>query len=292
MSAAAPPMPAGSAASLMTAPMVSEAPAVLDLRDVVLRRNGAQILHGIDLTVREGERWALLGPNGAGKSTILGFCGAQTHPTSGTVDVFGHRLGRVDLQELRRRIGHVNPRHSVQSALTAREVVLTGLTGTVELPMRWQAEPEQIDLAEARLAEVGLGGRGDALWPTMSQGERGRTLIARALASEPRLLLLDEPTTGLDVAAREQFLETVDDLAESSPELTTILVTHHLEELPESTTHAVVIAHGRVIASGEADRVVTTDVISRAFAHPIEVEKAGGRWSARASRERARSAGQ
>ncbi|MBN9612830.1 MAG: ATP-binding cassette domain-containing protein, partial [Actinobacteria bacterium] len=172
----------------------------------------------------------------------------------------------------------------VQSALTAREVVLTGLTGTVELPMRWQPDPEQIDLAEAKLTEVGLGGRGDAGWPTMSQGERGRTLIARALAVEPRLLLLDEPTTGLDVAAREQFLETVDGLAQSSPRLATILVTHHLEELPETTTHALVIGRGRVVGAGEARNIVTTDVISRAFEHPIEVTREGGRWSARALR--------
>lgn len=124
----------------------------------------------------------------------------------------------------------------------------------------------------------------------MSQGERGRALIARALIAHPRLMLLDEPTTGLDVAAREQLLETIDDLAHSAPEVASILVTHHLEELPESTTHALVIAHGAVVAAGPADEVVTTEIISHAFEHPITVTKEDGRWSARAVRER-RTAG-
>lgn len=264
--------------------------AVLDLHDVTFRREGTEILHGIDLRVDPGERWALLGPNGAGKSTILGFCGAVEHPTSGTVDVLGRRIGRTELQALRREIGHVNPRHAVRSAITAREVVLTGITGTVERVMRWTPEPDQVERADEMLELVGLENRREVVWPTMSQGERGRALIARALVSDPRLLLLDEPTTGLDVAAREQFLETLDDLSEHHPELTTVLVTHHLEELPASTTHAVVIAHGSIVSAGTAAEVVTTEVISRAFEHPIEVTREGGRWGARARRrERAAS---
>lgn len=258
--------------------------AVLELRAVTFRREGTEILHGVDLRVDAGERWALLGPNGAGKSTILGFCGAVEHPSGGTVDVLGRRIGRTELQALRREIGHVNPRHAVRSAVTAREVVLTGLTGTLETVMRWAPTAEQIDRADAMLDLVGLEDRREVVWPTMSQGERGRALIARALVSDPRLLLLDEPTTGLDVAAREQFLETLDDLSLHRPELTTVLVTHHLEELPESTTHAVVIAHGAIVAAGDAASVVTTEVISRAFEHPIEVTRDGGRWGARAQR--------
>ncbi|WP_353114069.1 ATP-binding cassette domain-containing protein [Microbacterium sp.] len=261
--------------------------AVLDLRGVHFRRNGRPILHDVSFTVRAGERWALLGPNGAGKSTILGFCGAQTHPSGGTVDVLGHRIGRVDLQALRQRIGHVNPRHPLGSPLTATQVVLTGLTGTIETPMRWAPSDEEIARAHAVLDEVGLVGRREASWFTMSQGERGRTLIARSLVAAPDLLLLDEPTTGLDVAAREQFLETVDALAQRDPGLTSILVTHHLEELPETTTHALVISDGAIIASGEVDRVLTGETISEAFAHPIEVAKDRGRWSARALRREA-----
>ncbi|MFJ3391674.1 ABC transporter ATP-binding protein [Leifsonia aquatica] len=263
------------------------APAVLELREVTFRRDGTHILDGIDLTVRAGEHWALLGPNGAGKSTVLGFCGALTFPTSGTVDVLGRRLGRVELQELRRHIGHVNPRHPVRSPLTVTEVVLTGLTGTLEPPMRWEATVEQIARAHELLHSVGLDSRRDARWPTLSQGERGRTLIARALIADPQLLLLDEPTTGLDVAAREQLLETIDGLAHTAPDLASVLVTHHLEELPETTTHALLISHGRIVATGAIEQAVTTETVTRAFEHAIRVKRADGRWSARAVRERA-----
>ncbi|WP_167133523.1 ABC transporter ATP-binding protein [Paramicrobacterium chengjingii] len=257
---------------------------VINLSDVSFSRNGNRILSDISFDVRAGEHWALLGPNGAGKSTMLGFCGARTHPTSGVVEILGERLGRVDMQELRRGIGHVDPRHPVRSPLSVVDVVLTGLTGTIELPMRWQASEEETAQAIELVDQVGLSSRRDALWPTLSQGERGRALIARALVAQPKLLLLDEPTTGLDVAAREQLLETIDDLAVSAPNVATVLVTHHLEELPVSTTHALVIAEGASVASGLADDVITSETISHAFAHPIRVGKHDGRWSARAVR--------
>ncbi|KJL31413.1 ABC transporter ATP-binding protein [Microbacterium azadirachtae] len=259
---------------------------VVRLDAVTLRREGKDILHEVGLVVRAGEHWALLGPNGAGKSTILGICGARTHPSSGTAEVLGHRIGRVDLQELRRLIGHVDPRHPLRSPLTVTEVALTGLTGTIETPMRWTPEPEQIALAHELIADVGLSHRREALWPTLSQGERGRALIARALACGPRLLLLDEPMTGLDVAAREQLLETIDALAHRDPQLASILVTHHLEDLPETTTHALVISQGEIAAQGSVESAVTTETISRAFAHPIEVTRTGARWSARTHRSR------
>ena len=257
---------------------------VLRLDAVTFRRNGREILHGIDLTIRRGEHWALLGPNGAGKTTIVGLCAAQSHPTSGTVDVLGKRLGRVDMAELRRHIGHVSPRHPLRSPLSVLDVVLTGFTGTVDTAMRWEPTAAQVERARDVIAEVGMADREDLLWPTMSQGERGRALVARALAPRPDLLLLDEPTTGLDVAAREQLLETVDSLARTSPEVASILVTHHLEELPETTDHAVVIAHGAVVAAGAVGEVVTSEIISAAFEHPIDVGYVGGRWSARAVR--------
>jgi len=257
---------------------------VLELDGVTFRRGTTQILHGIDLTVRAGEHWALLGPNGAGKSTILGFCGALTHPTTGTVRVLGEQLGRVELQALRRMIGHVNPRHPLRSGLTVREVVLTGVTGTVEIPPRWQPAPDEIARADVLVAQLGLAAIAEGQWPTLSQGERGRALIARALIASPRLLLLDEPSTGLDVAAREQLLETIDQLTASRPELASIVVTHHLEELPASTTHALLVADGRVVASGPIDAAVTTASVTRAFGHPIRVERADGRWTARAER--------
>jgi iron complex transport system ATP-binding protein len=199
--------------------------AVLELREVEFRRDGKQILQAVTFTVRQGEQWALLGPNGAGKTTILGMCGAETHPTSGTVHVLGERLGRVDMAQLRRVIGHVNPRHPLRAPLTLREVVLTGITGTIEVPYRWQPEAADTERVDSLIEDLGLGRRAADRWPTLSQGERGRALIARALVCRPRLLLLDEPSTGLDVAAREQLLETVDTLVTAHPELASILVT-------------------------------------------------------------------
>lgn len=267
----------------MSAVTAADAP-VLELDEVTFVRGGSTILDRVSLTVQSGEHWALLGPNGAGKSTILGFCGAMSHPTSGAVEVLGARLGRVELQALRRSIGHVNPRHPLQSPLSIREVVLTGLTGTVETPMRWEAGAAQLRLADELIDALGLAGKAGSRWPTLSQGERGRALIARALISDPRLLLLDEPSTGLDVAAREQLLETIDLLDHTHPGLASILVTHHLEELPSTTTHALLVAHGRVVAAGSAKDVITTQNVTRAFEHPIDVERRDGRWSARARR--------
>jgi iron complex transport system ATP-binding protein len=257
---------------------------ILKLEQVTFRRDGKQILHGVDLSVDAGEHWALLGPNGAGKSTVLGFCGANSHPTSGTVHVLGRRLGRVELQSLRREIGHVNPRHPLRYPHTVREVVLTGLTGTVEIPARWEPSAGQVARSTELIAMLGLGHRSDERWPVLSQGERGRALIARALIAEPRLLLLDEPSTGLDVAAREQLLETLDRLHLTQPDLASVLVTHHLEELPEETTHAVLLSHGRVVVAGLIDDVLTSANVTAAFEHPIEVEHREGRWSARTRR--------
>jgi len=257
---------------------------VLELRDVTYRRDGQEIIRGVSFTVNRGERWAMLGPNGAGKSTILGFCGAVTHPTSGTVHVLGSQLGRVELQALRRMIGHVNPRHPLRSPLTVRDIVLTGLTGTIETTLRWQPTAAESERADALIALLGLGAKADQRWPVLSQGERGRVLIARALICEPRLLLLDEPSTGLDIAAREQLLEAIDQLTQTHPDVATVLVTHHLEELPSSTTHALLLADGRVVAAGPARAAVTTENVSAAFDHPIEVQFLDGRWLARAAR--------
>jgi iron complex transport system ATP-binding protein len=259
-------------------------PPVLELLDVTYRRDGSEIIHGVSFTVRAGEHWAMIGPNGAGKSTLLGFCGAVTHPTSGTVRVLGEQLGRVELQALRRAIGHVNPRHPLRSPLTVRDIVLTGLTGTIETALRWRPTPDEASRADDLIAALGLGAKAGSRWNVLSQGERGRVLIARALICEPRLLLLDEPSTGLDIAAREQLLETVDLLAETHPEVASVLVTHHLEELPSSTTHAVLLADGRVVAAGPATEALTSGHVSAAFDHPIDVGFDAGRWTARAAR--------
>lgn len=248
---------------------------------VRVTRSGRDLLHDVGLTVRRGEHWALLGPNGAGKSTLLAVLGATGHPSAGQVEILGHRLGRVDVRELRERIGHVDPRHRMLSPLTVTETVLTGLTGTTDLMPRWSPTPDDAARAEQLVADVGLTARRDARWPVLSQGERGRALIARALIAEPELLLLDEPATGLDVAAREHLLETVDALRLRHPDLGSVMVTHHLEDLPTSTSHAVLLRDGAVVAQGHADAVITSSAVSHAFDFPLAIVRDGGRWHAR-----------
>jgi iron complex transport system ATP-binding protein len=274
---------AAPAQGIMRSPVPSNTASsvVLDLQDVTFHRDDTSILRDISFTVNQGEHWALLGPNGAGKSTVLGLCGAVIHPTAGTVNVLGSQLGRVPLEKLRRRIGHVNPRHPLNAPLTVTEVILTGLTGTIKSPPRWH--PTTTDLVRVtELTELlGLVDKAADRWPNLSQGERGRTLIARALIAEPQLLLLDEPSTGLDVAAREQLLQTIDGLAHTQPDLTSILVTHHLEELPATTTHALLIRDGRITGAGPANDLLTSHNVTEAFDYPVEVEYRAERWSAR-----------
>ncbi|MFC4867896.1 ABC transporter ATP-binding protein [Streptomonospora arabica] len=261
--------------------MTSPTSPVLAADGVDVARSGKKLLDHVSVVVRPGEHWALLGPNGAGKSTLLSLLSAEQHPTRGTVEVLGRRLGRTDVRELRRHIGHVNPRHDLRSALSGRDIVLTGATGSIEPPPRWRPSPEQAARADALMETMGVGALRDDTWPTLSQGERGRLLIARALMPAPRLLLLDEPASGLDVAAREQLITGIDELRREHPELATVLVTHHLEELPASTTHALLLRAGQVVASGEAEETLATKPVTACFDHPIAIERRGGRWSAR-----------
>ncbi|GAB3610236.1 ATP-binding cassette domain-containing protein [Humibacter ginsengiterrae] len=258
---------------------------ILTASDVSFVRQGRDILSGISLAVDRGQHWALIGANGAGKSTLLSLLGAVQHPTAGSVDVLGRRLGRVDLRELRSLIGHVNPRHEVRSPLTVREVVATGATGTQELMMRWQPTPAERIRIDELVELMGMTARRDARWPNLSQGERGRALIARALMPDPHLLLLDEPTTGLDIAAREHLLDRVDELRARHPDLASVLVTHHLEELPASTTHAMLLRDGRVLAQGDADAVLTGSLVSEALEYPLTITRVEGRWSVRTDKD-------
>ncbi|MDR6911291.1 iron complex transport system ATP-binding protein [Rhodococcus fascians] len=250
---------------------------------VDLVRGGRYLLSDATVRVDEGEHWVLLGANGAGKSTLLSLLGAVVHPTRGAVHVLGHRLGRVDMRELRTHIGHVDPRLKIEAPLTLLQVVLTGLTNTPDLIPRWSATEDQVARAHRLVESLGVAHRVDASWHTLSQGERGRALIARALLPDPALLLLDEPATGLDLAAREQLLTALDSLRAEHPGLASILVTHHLEEIPTSTTHALLIRDGRVHAQGPVDTVLTTDNISTCFDHPIDISQRRGRWVATAA---------
>jgi iron complex transport system ATP-binding protein len=244
-----------------------------------LVRDGRVLLDQVTFAVRPGEHWALLGPNGAGKSTLLRVLATYAHPTRGRVDVFGQQLGRVDVFTLRPLIALVSSHQPVRSARTVRELALTGVTGTTDLPARWT--PSTADLRQADLAIelMGLKPLAGTSWPVLSQGERSRALIARALAGRPRVLLLDEPAAGLDLAGREQLLACLDDLRTRQPGLATVLVTHHLEELPASTTHALLLRDGRTLAAGPAADVVTSDLVSTCFGYQVAIGRTAGRWT-------------
>ncbi|GAA2212143.1 ATP-binding cassette domain-containing protein [Nonomuraea monospora] len=258
---------------------------VLRARGVDLVRDGRHLLQDISLTVNPGEHWALLGANGAGKSTLLSLLGAVTHPSRGVVEVLGRTMGRVDVRELRSYLGHINPRHTPDGPLRVRDVVLTGLTNTAAPVPRWTPTGQESERADRLIAMLGISHRARATWATLSQGERGRALIARALMPQPRLLLLDEPATGLDLAAREQLLASIDALRARHAALATVLVTHHLEELPATTTHAMLLRDGRCLAGGPVGEVLTSELVSACFDHPVRLVRSDdGRWAARAQR--------
>jgi iron complex transport system ATP-binding protein len=240
------------------------------------------VLDDLSLTVGRGERWALLGPNGAGKTTLLGVIGARAFPSSGAATILGSRLGRVDVGRLREQIGHVDARdaHRFAPNLTVEEVVRTGATGTIGL---FSGRLTQGDLERARdlVATFGLGRVARRGLRDCSQGERARTLIARALLGRPRLLLLDEPAAGVDLPGREVMLTTLDRAIQDEPTLTVVLTTHHLEELPSSITHGLLLRGGRAIACGPVADALTGPALSACFGLPLDVERSGGRWTAR-----------
>lgn len=252
------------------------------VHQVTFRRGDALILKGIDLVIGYGERWALMGPNGCGKTTLLSLLGALQFPTSGTVDVLGHRLGEVDIfSVLWPRVGHVQGRHRPSGRLTVEQLVLSGLTGTNGLRLRWQPTSDDVVAAREALLALGIGQLCTRDWATLSNGEQRRALIARALVKEPLLLLLDEPAAGLDLPAREHLVDALDDLALRDPLLPTILVSHHVEELPSSTTHAALMRDGRLLSSGPAAAVLTSAGLSACFDLDLRVTYEDGRWSAR-----------
>ncbi|MFJ9085931.1 MULTISPECIES: ABC transporter ATP-binding protein [unclassified Streptomyces] len=260
----------------------SDGHVVAALDAVSMRRytTGQVILDGIDWTVRSGEHWALLGPNGAGKTSILRIVGATNFPTTGTVEVLGHQLGRVDVRELRALIGHVSTSQRVPQDLPGHTVVLTGHSGTVQ-PL-WKTYDDEVrERAHALLAELQIKELADRPYGVCSGGQRARLLIARALMADPALLLLDEPFNALDLPSREDLIDTMRHIAEGRPELATVTVTHHLEELSPAISHALLLREGRVLARGAVDEVLNKDLMTSCFGRPIEVTRHSGRWLAR-----------
>jgi iron complex transport system ATP-binding protein len=254
---------------------------VVALSDVSVHRHtsGQVILSEVDWTVRAGEHWALLGANGAGKTTLLRLLGAVMHPTSGSVEVLGCRLGRVDVRELRTRIGHVSPAQRVPQDADAHTVVLTGHGGTVQ-PL-WRTYDDEVrQRAHALLSELGIKELADRPYGVCSGGQRARILIARALMAAPSLLLLDEPFNALDLPSREDLVEAMQRLADSRPELATVTVTHHLEELSPAVSHALLLREGRVLTGGPADDVLTGSWLTACFGRPVTVVRHDGRWAA------------
>jgi iron complex transport system ATP-binding protein len=228
--------------------------------------------------VNAGERWAVVGPNGAGKTTLLSLAGAVMHPSEGTARVLGRTLGAVDVRELRARIGHVDAALAGAFAprLTALEVALTGATGSIALLADRVGADRRARAAEL-LEAMGCGPLAGRRFARLSRGEQQRVLLARALVPGPRLLLLDEPTSGLDLPGREAFLAGLEALAGDGAGLTTVQVSHHLEELSAATTHALLLRGGRVVAAGPAAEVLREEPLSRCFGAPVRLARAGGR---------------
>lgn len=256
---------------------------VLELTDVSLRRGEKSILEHVNWRVADGERWVMLGPNGAGKSTVLQIAAARLHPTSGTANVLGETLGRVDVFELRPRIGLSSA--TLADRIPGGETVLdVVLTATYARTGRWREVYEEEDVARAHdlLAAFGVDHLDARFFGTLSEGERKRVQIARALMSDPELLLLDEPAAGLDLGGREELVGALGELAGDARSPVIVLVTHHVEEIPPGFTHALLLRAGAVEAAGPIEEALTPAHLSRTFGVELTVERHLGRWSARA----------
>lgn len=256
---------------------------VVELADVSIRRGDALLLDNINWTIDEADRWVVLGPNGAGKTTLLQILSAQLHPTTGVAGLLGEVLGTVDVFELRPRIG-------VTSAALAdrlprgervRDVVVSASYAVIG---RWREDYDQLDHDRALdlLAQLQIDHLADRTFATLSEGERKRVQIARALMTDPELLLLDEPAAGLDLAGRESLLHTLTDLTHDRFAPASVMVTHHVEEIPAGVTHALLLSGARVVAAGPLAETLTGELLSEAFQMPLKLSEADGRYSARA----------
>ncbi|RVW05362.1 ABC transporter ATP-binding protein [Rhodococcus xishaensis] len=258
---------------------------LIDFEDVLIRRGGATLVGPVSWKVELDEKWVILGPNGAGKTTLMRIAAAEVHPTSGGAHLLGERLGSVDVTELRPRIGLSSS--ALANRVPADEVVkdLVVSAGYAVLG-RWQEQYENMDTDRAidMLESLGAEHLADRTYGTLSEGERKRVLIARALMTDPELLLLDEPAAGLDLGGREELVARLSDLAEDPDSPATVLITHHVEEIPPSFTHALLLSEGRVVSQGLLDDVITAENLSAAFSQSISLDRVGGRFFARRTR--------
>lgn len=256
---------------------------VLRMREVVLVRGDRRVLEAVHWEVADGQRWVVMGPNGAGKSTLLELASTYEIPSRGRIDVLGHRVGRVDLRELRRRIGYAGAplARRIRPELTAIEAVLTGPRAMLTT-FRQSFDADERSHALRLLAELGLADVTDRRVSRLSEGERQRVQVARTLMTEPELLLLDEPTASLDVAGREQLVTRLGRLRADGRPRAVVLVTHHLEEIPASATHALLLRDGRVLAAGSVEATLTSEALSACFGVALQVGRDRGRWWARA----------
>lgn len=256
---------------------------VLEMKDVVVRRNGRHIVDGVSWTVNDDERWVILGPNGAGKTTLLQIADTMMFPTSGTVDVLGERLGKTDVFSLRPLIGFAST--ALARQIPADESVLNAvLTAAYSVMGRWNEQYENIDERRALrvLAEWKLDGLADRTFGTLSDGERKRVQVARAVMTDPELLLLDEPTASLDLGAREELLQLLSGYAQAPTTPAMVMVTHHVEEIPVGFTHVMLLREGRAVAQGPLRETLTRENLEQTFGFPIAIIEQNGRWVARA----------
>jgi iron complex transport system ATP-binding protein len=258
-------------------------PDVLDLSDVVVRRSTRDIIDHVDWSVGDDERWVVLGPNGAGKTTILQLAATLLHPTAGIVEILGERLGRTDVFELRPRIGFASSAMArrVPPEETVLNVVLTAAFAVVG---RWREAYDDVDERRALrvLAEWKLDHLADRTFGTLSDGEQKRVQIARAVMTDPELLLLDEPTASLDLGAREELLGLLSGYAQAPTTPAMVMVTHHVEEIPVGFTHVLLLREGQVVAAGPLEDTLTAENLSTTFGMPIVLTSDAGRYSARA----------
>lgn len=254
---------------------------VLSMTGVVVRRGAGLLLEGLSWRVEDADRWVVIGPNGAGKTTALTIASTRMFPSAGDVSVLGETLGAVDIAELRPRIGFASSAllRDIPMHESAIDVVITGAHAVTG---RWRESylPEDVERAQALMTAWGASTYAERPFASLSEGERKRVLIARALMSDPELLLLDEPAAGLDLAGREELVALLGRFATDRLSPTLVLVTHHLEEIPPGMSHALLLADGHVVAQGPIDQVLTDEHMSRAYRMPLSIAHTDGRWRA------------